>query len=463
MNTMNRTADTERSETPVRRVLMVTLGCPKNLVDSENMCRIIRESGMQLVVRPEDADAIVVNTCGFIESAKKEAIDTLLEMATYKEQGSCRFLIATGCLTQRYADDMEESMPEIDAVLGTAHYGDIARVLRELPTWTEDHPIIRCGSPGSLEHLRPDRLLSTTGYAYLKIAEGCSNQCSYCAIPGIRGPFRSRPMADLIREARELAAQGIKELILIAQDTTRYGLDLPKEDGPVTLTTLLEALLDVEGFVRIRLLYGYLDAVTDDLIACMAEHPRIAPYLDVPVQHLSDPVLSAMNRRETRATITERVRTLRERIPGIVLRSTVMVGFPGETEEDVDALVDGIRDIAFDRLGCFIYSPEEGTAAYALPDRIEPETASARYARVMEAQQEIALRANTARIGTVTEVLLDSVSEEGVFYCGRSAGEAPEIDPVILVALSGDDPGTGAIVPVRIVSADEYEMTGVTV
>ncbi len=447
---------------PVQRVMMVSLGCPKNLVDSESMCRILSDSGLTLVDQPQEAEAIIVNTCGFIESAKREAIDKILEMAEYKKAPfPCRYLVVAGCLAQRYPAEILRDIPEVDAILGTAFYGDIARALQSLDEGQEK--VLLCGEPGSLSYLRKDRLVSTRGYAYLKIAEGCANRCSYCAIPDIRGPFTSRPMQDILDEAEILAGQGICEIILIAQDTTRYGTDLTGGGEPVTLAVLLERLERLQGIERIRLMYCYLDGVSEDLVQRLASSSKIARYLDIPIQHLSNHMLSLMNRRDTAEIIREKIRILRERIPGIILRSTVMVGFPGETAEDFKILIEGLAELRFDRLGCFVFSPEEGTPAALMRPRVRRDVAERRYERVMEQQQQISLQSNLDRIGTTVTVSLDSIAEDGVFYCGRSEGEAPDIDPVIQVALSSDDPGVGAMVSVRIVAASEYEMTGVTI
>ena len=447
---------------PQPRILVVSLGCPKNLVDSESMCRILADSGFALTETPEDADAIVVNTCGFIESAKKEAIDTLLEMADYKQApGRCRFLVACGCLAQRYPKEIRELLPEVDAVLGTAHYVDIAESLQTLFRGGVDG--IRCSAPGSLAHLRKDRLVSTRGYAYLKIAEGCANHCAYCAIPGMRGSFVSRPPEDILEEAALLAEQNFQEIILVAQDTTRYGTDLQGTGSPVTLAGLLRDLEKIPGIRRIRLMYCYLDGLTDELVDTMAASDKIARYLDIPIQHLSDRILQRMNRRDTSDEIRAKIKLLRTRIPGILLRTTVMVGFPGELDEDFQLLMKGLREIRFDRLGCFVFSPEEGTPADRMRPKVRKDVAERRMARVMELQRGITFQSNQARVGSLVTVLLDSISEDGVFYSGRSEGEAPEIDPSILVAVSSDDPGIGNMVPVRIVAATEYEMTGVTV
>lgn len=457
------TFDPKQIDTNSRlRILMVSLGCPKNLVDSESMCRILTDNGFALTETPEDADAIVVNTCGFIESAKKEAIDTLLEMADYKQApGRCRFLVACGCMAQRYPQEIRALLPEVDAVLGTAHYADIAESLRTM--FEGGSGGIRCSAPGSLVHLRKDRLISTRGYAYLKIAEGCANHCSYCAIPGMRGPFVSRSPEDILEEASLLAEQGYQEIILVAQDTTRYGTDLQGTGEPVTLAGLLRDLERISGIRRIRLMYCYLDGLTEELVDAMAASDKIARYLDIPIQHLSDRILRRMNRRDTADEIRAKIELLRTRIPGILLRSTVMVGFPGELDSDFRLLMKGLREIRFDRLGCFVFSPEEGTPADNMRPKVRRDVAERRMARVMELQRGITFQSNQARVGSVVTVMLDSISEDGVFYSGRSEGEAPEIDPSILVAVSSDDPGIGSMIPVRIVAATEYEMTGVTI
>ncbi len=442
-------------------VMVVSLGCPKNLVDSEAMCRILTEAGFVLTTDPEQADVIAVNTCGFIESAKKEAIDTLLEMSDYKAPaGRCRFLVACGCLAQRYAAEIRTQLPEVDAVVGTAHYHEIASVIQGLLDGAPG--MVRCSQPGSLLHLRPDRMVTTRGYAYLKIAEGCSNLCTYCAIPGMRGPFVSRLPADVMAEAEMLVAQGYRELILVAQDTTRYGSDLPTETPLASLVSLLQELERIPGLKRIRLMYCYLDGVTDALIDHLARSQITARYLDVPIQHLSDGVLKRMGRKETAAEIRGTIAKLRERVPGIVLRSTVMVGFPGETAADFDELLRGLRALRFDRLGCFVFSSEEGTPADRLRPRVRKDVAQRRCARVMELQQQITFHSNQARVGSEVEVLLDSRSEDGLFYCGRSEGEAPDIDPVILIPIPTHGPELGSWIRTRIVAAMEYEMTGET-
>ena len=439
-------------------IALVSLGCPKNLVDSECMTGVLETDGYRLVTDPALADVIVVNTCGFIESAKKEAIDTILAMADLKmPAGRCRFLIVTGCLAQRYPDEILNTMPEVDAVLGTSAYGRIAEAVRSLqndPTRFTD-----CGRGDAIGHLGTKRKASTQGYAYLKIAEGCSNRCAYCAIPDIRGPFLSRPFDDVLEEARRLSSEGASELVLIAQDTTRYGLDLY---GRRRLPDLLRALSELEDVRLLRILYAYPDGLDEELVSELATNPRIAHYLDVPIQHASDEILQRMNRRGSREGLLQTFRTLRERVPGIVLRSTVLVGFPGETEAQFDELLAFLDEVRFDRLGTFVFSPEEGTPAASMKPKVHPRTAARRYRMVMERQQRISLELGREAIGSVRQVLVESVDSDGVFYLGRSYGEAPEIDPSIHIAGTSRPLRIGETVTVKIVDASEYDLTGVT-
>lgn len=447
-----------------RHVFLLSLGCAKNLVDSECMSQILRDAGFLMVDEPSQADILLVNTCGFIESAKKEAIESILQLADYKQPaGRARYLIVAGCLSQRYAKDILSQMAEVNAVLGTADYHQVGEVINQLDRDTAfaDEQILTLPGPGgSLTHLAIPRQPSTPGnYAYIKVAEGCSNNCAYCAIPGIRGPFVSRPFAEIVSEAARLSAAGYGELILIAQDTTRYGLDLY---GRRRLPELLRALCRIPEVQMVRILYVYNDGLTDELIECMASEAKVAHYLDWPIQHAADPILRAMNRRDTQASIRATVHKLRQTIPDLVLRTTVLVGFPGETEADFAALKDFLTEIRFDRLGCFVFSAEEGTAAAQMKPKVKRTVAQARMKEIMTLQQGISLQANQKRLGQVLDVTLESVSEDGVFYKGRSFAEAPEVDPVIWVAASEADLKLGQTLPVRIVDAGEYELTGVT-
>jgi ribosomal protein S12 methylthiotransferase len=443
-------------------VYLLSLGCAKNLVDSECMSMMIQDAGHVMVRQPEEADVLIVNTCGFIESAKKEAIGSILDLAGYKRPlGRAGYLIVTGCLSQRYARDIRQEMPEVDAVLGTADYGLIAQAINGLLAGDQDWHLRAPGDPGSLAHLAMHREVSNAGrYAYVKIAEGCANCCAYCAIPGIRGPYRSRPMADLVAEADRLSRAGHDEIILIAQDTTRYGQDLY---GESRLAGLLRAICELQAVRQVRLLYVYADSITGELIECMASEPKFTHYLDIPIQHASDEMLRRMNRRDSKEGLRQVIGLLRAAMPDIILRTTVLVGFPGETDEAFGELLAFLQEVKFDRLGCFVYSPEEGTAAYLLKPRVRASIANKRQKAVMELQQTISAAANQARLGHVYAVTLESVDDHGIFFIGRSYGEAPEVDPVIYVAAASDGLAVGQTCQVRLIEAGEYDMTGVTV
>ncbi len=443
-------------------VYLLSLGCAKNLVDSECMSQIIRAAGHDIVERPDTADILIVNTCGFIESAKKEAISAILDLAAYKKpSGRAEYLVVAGCLSQRYAREIKSDLPEVDAVLGTADYARIAWVIDAL---LNDDPAVRAhipGAPGSLEHLAVNREVSASGrYAYVKIAEGCDNCCAYCAIPGIRGPFRSRPLPELVAEADRFSRLGLDEIILIAQDTTRYGVDL---SGRCMLVDLLRAICRLPAVRMVRLLYVYADSISDELIRCLAEEPKIAHYLDMPIQHAADSLLCRMNRHDTQDGLRNIVRKLRSAMPDLILRTTVLVGFPGETADEFSELLVFLQETRFDRLGCFTYSAEEGTKAFSLKPKVRQADARARQKAIMEQQQLISEAANQARIGQVVQVVLESIDDRGIFFIGRSYGEAPEVDPVIYVAGSTDQLKIGQVCRVRLVEAGEYDMTGVTV
>lgn len=444
----------------MQKIAMISLGCSKNLVDSECMTAILKKAGYEMVDDLSQADCAVINTCGFIESAKKEAIDTILEVASLKKpQGNISFIVVTGCLSQRYPDEIRKSLPEVDAVLGTAHYQDIADVIGKLfakkaMTWDE-----YIGRPGSLDHMQVDREISTGSYAWLKIAEGCSNGCAFCAIPRIRGKYISRPMEDILEEAQILADKGIKEIILAAQDTTSYGKDLY---GKKSLATLLSKLSKIKGIGSIRIMYAYIDGIDDEFISEMASNPKVLHYLDIPVQHGDDEVLKKMRRKDTVSSITKTLAKLRKAMPDIVIRSTVMVGFPGEKRKNFENLLKNLSIWKFQCLGCFIYSPEENTLGYNMHPRVRKDVSERRYARVMELQQEISLRYNEQRVGKIIRVTIDSPSDDGIFYMGRSYQEAPEIDSVIYVASTNRPLNTGDEVLVKIVDCTPYELTGVT-
>jgi ribosomal protein S12 methylthiotransferase len=431
------------------------------------MSQMLRDAGLVVVSQPDAADILIVNTCGFIESAKQEAIAAILDLADHKQPaGRARCLIVTGCLAQRYADQIKQDLPEADDVLGTREYGRIVEtVAKWFPAVQVAHPdrvkINTPADPDAISHLKIDRMPSTPRpYAYLKIAEGCSNHCAYCAIPGIRGEHVSRPFEELVHEAERFSQAGYDELILIAQDTGRYGLD---RYGRRRLPELLAAICALPSVRLVRLLYIYSDGLTDELISLMGSEAKIAHYLDVPIQHASDRMLKAMNRRDNQSSIRSVMARLRQAMPDLILRSTVMVGFPGEREDDFADLMDFLREIRFERLGCFIFSPEEDTPAFTMKPRVRKPTAERRYRELMALQQQIAAECTRRRIGQIVPVTLESLDERGIFYIGRSYGEAPDVDPVIYVAASTDDLKLGQTVPVRIISHDDYDMTGVTV
>ena len=441
---------------------LLSLGCPKNEVDAECMSALLKEEGFCFTPDPHAARYLIVNTCAFIQPAVEEAIEAILDLAEIKKAHQGLFLIVTGCLAQRYKEAIFTELPEVDAILGTGEYQDIGKVLKALAAG-EDLGHHRPGPAGSLAILDVNRLPSAppATYAYLKIAEGCSNACAYCAIPKLRGPQRSRQPGAILEEARYLASLGVKELILVAQDTSRYGQDLA--DRP-TLASLLRALSEqTEGIELIRCLYLYADAISQDLIDVMASNPKLAPYIDLPIQHASDRILKRMRRHETIDLIREKIAAIRQAMPQVILRSTVMTGFPGESEADFQALLDFVKAIRFDRLGCFVFSPEEGTPAASMADPVPAALAHERRALIMEAQRPIAREANQKRVGQVTRVLIESVDPHGILFQGRSYGEAPEIDPLIKLAASSPDLAIGSRPAVRIIQAGPYELTGVSI
>ena len=447
------------------KITLIALGCSKNLIDCENMSTELKKAGYDVINDVALSDIVIINTCGFIESAKKEAIDAILEVADYKvPEGNVKKIVVSGCLSQRYPEDILKELPEVDAVLGTAHYGDIvdvvARLVNELADPDADKINITSGK-GGFSHLVTDREISTQGFAWIKIGEGCLHRCSFCAIPLIRGTFVSRPMDEIIEEAKIIASKGIKEIVLAAQDTTNYGIELYKERR---LAELLKKLSEIDGIEMIRVMYGYMDGITPDLIEEMANNPKVTHYLDIPIQHGSDKILKAMYRRDNAELITSRLEMIRKAMPDCIIRTTVMVGFPGETEEDFQIMKKNLKKWKFDRLGCFIFSPEEGTPAYDLPDQVDEETKQRRYDEIYELQKKISAEQSQKRLGTVTKVNICSVSEDGIFYIGRSYGESPEVDPVIFIASQEGELHIGDIVEARIVDcSDDYDMTAVTI
>lgn len=433
------------------KIGFVSLGCAKNLTDTESMIGLLQDR-WEIVNDPMEAEIIVVNTCGFIESAKQESIDAILEMARYKETGSLKKLIVTGCLAQRYCEEILREMPEVDAVAGTGSYQEIAEIVQET---LEGNRAVRLGAiDGEIPEELP-RVLATPGYsAYLKIAEGCDNRCTYCIIPFLRGKYRSRKLEYIIKEAEQLAARGVTELNLIAQDTTSYGLDLY---GDPALPRLLKKLCDIPGIHWIRLHYCYPEKVTEELIETMAEEPKICRYLDLPMQHASDSVLKRMGRRVTGGQLKELVGKLRSAMPDITIRTTFITGFPGETEEDFDCLRAFVSEMEFDRMGVFPFSLEEGTPAEKLDGQIEEEIKKARAEELLELQQEISLRKNREKIGSLIEVLCEGQQRDGR-YVGRSPGDSPEVDGSVI--FEGENQKAGQYLQVRITDASAYDLEG---
>ncbi len=433
---------------------MISLGCEKNRVDAEMMMARLREAGFALKDDAAGADAAIVNTCGFIESAKAESIEEILELAKLKKEGKIRALIVTGCMAERYREEVRRELPEADAVCGIGADGDIAEIVRR--ALEGEHPEV---FPEKEKlPLEGKRVRSTPPYyTYLKIAEGCDNRCAYCAIPMIRGPYRSREPEHIVKEAGELAASGVKELILIAQDVTRYGKDL--HDGS-RLPELLRRLCRIDGLRWIRLLYCYPDAITDELLDVMASEKKIVKYMDLPLQHCSHEVLRAMHRAGSRGELTELIAKIRACVPGIVLRTTMMVGFPGETADDFNELCEFAKEIKFERLGCFAFSQEEGTAAYDMEGQIPQEEKERRRDILMEQQQTIMQRWGESRVGQTVEVLVEGYDRYAGCWFGRSAADAPEVDGRVFFTAQGGKPRAGEFRKVLLTECLDCDMLG---
>ena len=435
------------------KVGFISLGCSKNLVDTEVMLYKLHSAGFEITPNEEEAEIIVVNTCGFIESAKRESIDNILDAAELKKWGKCRYIIATGCLVERYREEIFEEMPEVSALVGVGSLENIAEacqaVMRgERYSSFKDKEKMTLGG---------DRIVTTEPHtAYLKIAEGCDNRCTYCAIPLIRGKLRSRPIEDIVAEAKDLEAMGVKEINLIAQDTTRYGLDLY---GEYSLARLVRALTNETNIPWIRLLYCYPDKITDELIEELKNNNRLLKYMDIPIQHISDSVLLRMNRHGDGKTIRDVVKRLRDSVPGIVLRTTAMVGFPGETEEDFAELCEFIKDTRFERFGAFTFSPEEGTAAAEMDDQIDEQTKQDRYDILMQTQLTACEDMGEAKIGSTVKVLCDGFDTVAEIYYGRSYADAPDVDGRVYFK-SPRKISPGSFVDVKITEALDYDLVG---
>lgn len=435
------------------KIALESLGCSKNLMDAEIMTGILKEKGYEFVEEFDEADIIIVNTCGFIRDAKQESIDTIVELSQLKEFGKLKYLIVTGCLAQRYADELLEEIPEIDAIVGTGNFMNISEIIDRLES---EKNVTEIGNiEFAFDETLPRYVSTPEHMAYLKIGEGCSNHCTYCIIPKLRGKYRSRKIEDIVEEAKTLAAEGVKELVVIAQDTTRYGEDLY---GEAKLAELLEELAGIEGIKWIRIMYSYPESITEKLIDVIAAHDNICSYFDMPIQHASNRVLKRMNRRTSKEDIRNKVEMIRSKIPDAVIRTTVIVGFPGETEEDLEELIEFMKEIKFDRLGAFAYSREEDTPADRMDGHMDEEIKEERRDRVMMVQQAISEEINQKREDKVFEVLIEEEAEEGV-YVGRTQGDAEEIDSVVYVN-SDEELEIGSFVNVYITEAMEYDLIG---
>ncbi len=435
------------------KVSMVSLGCPKNQVDAEMMLYSLKQAGYQIGVAEADADAIIINTCGFIEDAKSEAIENIIEAAQYKTDGNCKAIIVTGCLAERYQDDVTAEIPEADVCVGLGSNGNIAEIVKSA---IEGRAQNSYGDKCDL-NLNGKRILGGMPYtAYLKVADGCDNCCTYCAIPKIRGRMRSRKIEDCVAEARELAAGGVRELIVVAQDTTAYGTDIY---GTPRLCELLQELCKIEGIEWIRTLYTYPERITDELLELMASEEKLCKYLDIPIQHINGDILKRMNRKGDEKSLMALVEKIRATVPGITLRTTLITGFPGESEEQFSQLDEFVRKARFDRLGCFAYSAEEGTIAAELPDQIDEQTKLDRAEHIMETQLTIATEKNEEKIDTVQKVLIEGYDDYIKCYFGRSEADAPEIDGKVFF-MAHEPLVIGDFAKVQINDILEYDLLG---
>ena len=447
----------------------ISLGCSKNLIDTEVAIGLFKNNNYKIVNNPDEADILVVNTCGFIESAKEEAINTILEMAEYKKK-RCKYLIAMGCLVQRYYDDLVKLLPEVDLFIKIDEYNKLWNKIEDLlkrdiveksktKTVTKISEVKPLPMPTYNEFM--ERIVTTgKNYAYLKIGEGCSNRCTYCAIPYIRGPFVSRKMEDVLDEAEMLAKKGIKELIVIAQDTTKYGVDIY---GESKLAELLEKLSKINGIEWIRFLYSYPEGITDELIKVIATNKKIAKYFDIPIQHISNPILKKMNRKTSKEKITAIIEKIRNEIPDVTLRTSLIVGFPGETKENFEELLDFVKNTKFDKLGTFMYSKEEGTPAARLPEQIHGNTKKSRYNKIMEAQQEISKQILKNKIGKTYKVLVEDMSFDSKYFIGRTMQDVPEEDGLVYIENNenlNENEILDNFVNCKIIDVSNYDLIG---
>ena len=446
----------------MKKVGFVSLGCPKNLVDSEVMMGQLAEAGYEITNNAEEADTVVVNTCGFIESAKQESIDAILEATRWKSGGTATRVIVAGCLVERYRDDLMKELPDVDAFIGTSQIGDILKAADAEfdATQLTITPIGNKSATYLYDEYTPRMRATASHTAFIKIAEGCDRPCAFCSIPAMRGSFRSRRFGSIIEEARNLAKQGVKELVLIAQDSSRYGEDLGEVDA---LAALIRALGEIDGVEWIRPMYAFPTHISDAFLSAIAETPKAVKYLDMPLQHASRNVLKLMKRGGTRESLERLIDRVRTRVPGIAIRTTFITGFPGETEEDFEELIKFVQNCRFDNLGVFTYSDEEGTAAYDLPNKVDPKIAKQRRNRLMKEQAKISKQLNNAKIGNTYRVLFEGLSQESdLLFQGRLEGQTQEIDGYILINDIPDnlDPKVGAIYNVKITEAHAYDLVG---
>ena len=438
-----------------KKILFISLGCDKNLVDSEVMLGILADRGFEMTDTEVDADIIIINTCCFINDAKEESINTILEMAEYKKTGPCKALIVTGCMAQRYKQEIIDEIPEVDGILGTSTYDEISAVLKK--ALGGEHGVSCFHDLNALPEVQTERMLTTGGhYAFLKIAEGCDKHCTYCIIPSLRGNYRSVPMERLLKEAESLAEKGVRELILVAQETTLYGVDLY---GKKMLPELLHRLAQIAGIYWIRIQYCYPEEITDELIETIRTEEKVCHYLDIPIQHASDNVLRRMGRRTNQAQLREMISKLRTAIPDIALRTTMIAGFPGETEEDHEEVMRFVDEMEFERLGVFAYSAEEDTPAAAFPDQIDQEVKEERRDEIMELQQEIAFEKSESMVGRVLDVMIEGKVADEPAYVGRTYMDAPGVDGYIFVN-TGEAMMSGDFVRVKVTGSSDYDLIG---
>ncbi len=431
------------------KVGFISLGCNKNLVDTEKTIALFKEHNYEIVNNPEEAQIIVINTCGFIEPAKEEAINTILEMAEYKQK-NCKYLIAMGCLVERYKEELEKEIPEVDLYIKYSSYNTLWSQIENLITNS------KVEEKNEFEELVNRVITTGSNYAYLKIADGCSNCCTYCAIPHIRGPFKSRNIESILEEANKLADKGYQEIIVTAQDTTKYGIDIY---GKPMLAKLLEELCKIKKIKWIRFLYAYPETITDELIQVIKQNPKICHYFDIPIQHIADQVLKRMNRKSDGESIRSLINKLRKELPDVILRTTVMVGFPGETKEEFEELYQFLEEAKFDKLGAFSYSKEEGTAASILKEQVHPSTKKSRYNKIMQLQQKVSRGNLESKIGKKFEVIIEGMTKNSKFYVGRSYMDTPEIDGVIYIPKT-KELKIGQFVGCQIIEVKDYDLIG---